>query len=119
MHFSNFKWSSVYLKKTFRIRAAEIDDNNLVLLVVTDVGADTAKVFEYMTPEWIELTLYFYHHRTVKSVTRRERIRYLVLRKRLLNVFVHQKPPEGFVHFNGNDSALICVYTITFFYDKW
>ena len=93
MHFSNFKWSSIYLKKTFHITAAEVQDNHLILLVLTDHGTDKRIIFEYMTPEWIELTLYFHHHKTMKSVTRRETIRYLVLRKCLLNLFVHQKPP--------------------------
>ena len=93
MQFHNLKWFSLYLKKIFTIIAAEIHEKDLLLLTLTESGGDVTITLEFMSPAWIELTLYFHHHKSLKAVPRSEKLRYLFMRKRLTDLFETQKPP--------------------------
>ena len=74
MQFHILKWFSLYLKKIFTIKAVDIHEKDLLLLTLTESGGDVTITLEFMSPAWVELTLYFNHHKSLKAVPRSKKI---------------------------------------------
>ena len=75
MQFHTLKWFSLYLKIIFTIIAVDIHEKDKLLLTLTESGGVVTITLEIMSPAWIELTLYFHHHKSLKAVPRSEKLR--------------------------------------------